>query len=99
MGFPVNCASETRLPVTGSFPSIFGFVAAAAMPAARRKVTRSRLHRFPICLAQPRTGNAETVPGERTAMGERVADYLLQRLSDWGVKRVYGYPGDGINAI
>src|SRR5690348_2075240 len=24
---------------------------------------------------------------------------MLQRLRDWGVKRVYGYPGDGINAI
>ena len=32
-------------------------------------------------------------------MSENVADFLLQRLRDWGVKRVYGYPGDGINAI
>jgi pyruvate dehydrogenase (quinone) len=28
-----------------------------------------------------------------------VADFLLQRLREWGVGRVYGYPGDGINAI
>ncbi|HMB03286.1 MAG TPA: thiamine pyrophosphate-dependent enzyme, partial [Isosphaeraceae bacterium] len=28
-----------------------------------------------------------------------VADYLLKRLTEWGVHRVYGYPGDGINAI
>jgi pyruvate dehydrogenase (quinone) len=28
-----------------------------------------------------------------------VGDFLLQRLSDWGVKRIYGYPGDGINGI
>ncbi|MEU6284502.1 thiamine pyrophosphate-requiring protein [Streptomyces sp. NPDC047028] len=28
-----------------------------------------------------------------------VADYVLQRLSEWGVHRVYGYPGDGINGM
>ncbi|GAA2483483.1 thiamine pyrophosphate-requiring protein [Streptomyces longisporus] len=29
----------------------------------------------------------------------KVADYVLQRLSEWGVGRVYGYPGDGINGL
>jgi pyruvate dehydrogenase (quinone) len=28
-----------------------------------------------------------------------VADFLLQRLATWGVRRIYGYPGDGINGI
>jgi pyruvate dehydrogenase (quinone) len=28
-----------------------------------------------------------------------VADFVLQRLTEWGVKRVYGYPGDGINGL
>jgi pyruvate dehydrogenase (quinone) len=33
-------------------------------------------------------------------MSETVGDHLLDRLaSDWGVKRIYGYPGDGINGI
>src|SRR5437660_4939375 len=32
-------------------------------------------------------------------MSETVGDYLLDRLATWGVKRVYGYPGDGINGI
>jgi pyruvate dehydrogenase (quinone) len=33
-------------------------------------------------------------------MTETVADFLLNRLSnDWRVKRIYGYPGDGINGI
>src|SRR3954447_22062703 len=27
------------------------------------------------------------------------AEFLLQRLHENGVRRVYGYPGDGINAI
>ena len=32
-------------------------------------------------------------------MGELVADYVLKRLREWGVQRIYGYPGDGINAF
>jgi pyruvate dehydrogenase (quinone) len=33
-------------------------------------------------------------------MSDSVGDYLLERLaSEWGVKRIYGYPGDGINGI
>jgi pyruvate dehydrogenase (quinone) len=32
-------------------------------------------------------------------MAENVADFLLKRLRAWGVKRVYAFPGDGINAL
>jgi pyruvate dehydrogenase (quinone) len=32
-------------------------------------------------------------------MGQSVADFLLARLREWGIHRVYGFPGDGINAI
>jgi pyruvate dehydrogenase (quinone) len=28
-----------------------------------------------------------------------VADYLLQRLRDWGVEKIFGFPGDGINGL
>jgi pyruvate dehydrogenase (quinone) len=28
-----------------------------------------------------------------------VGDFILQRLSEWGVTRIFGYPGDGINGI
>jgi pyruvate dehydrogenase (quinone) len=28
-----------------------------------------------------------------------VGDFLLERLEQWGVRRIYGYPGDGINGI
>jgi pyruvate dehydrogenase (quinone) len=28
-----------------------------------------------------------------------VADYLLDRLREWGVDKVFGFPGDGINGI
>ena len=33
-------------------------------------------------------------------MGRSVAEYMLHRLqSEWGVERIYGYPGDGINGF
>lgn len=32
-------------------------------------------------------------------MATTTSDYLVQRLYDWGVRRVYGYPGDGINGV
>src|SRR5881392_2142369 len=32
-------------------------------------------------------------------MAQTTADFLIQRLGQWGVKRIYGYPGDGINGI
>ena len=32
-------------------------------------------------------------------MSETVGDFLIRRLREWGVKRIYGYPGDGINGI
>ncbi len=28
-----------------------------------------------------------------------VADFVIQRLYDWGVRCIYGYPGDGVNAL
>jgi pyruvate dehydrogenase (quinone) len=32
-------------------------------------------------------------------MAELVGDYVLARLREWGVHRIYGYPGDGINGF
>ncbi|HYY34488.1 MAG TPA: thiamine pyrophosphate-requiring protein [Gaiellaceae bacterium] len=32
-------------------------------------------------------------------MAQLVADYVLERLRQWGVHRLYGYPGDGINGF
>jgi pyruvate dehydrogenase (quinone) len=32
-------------------------------------------------------------------MTRTVADYLLDRLREWGVEYLFGYPGDGINGI
>ena len=32
-------------------------------------------------------------------MAKSVAEYTIERLSEWGIKRIYGYPGDGINGL
>jgi pyruvate dehydrogenase (quinone) len=32
-------------------------------------------------------------------MADTVADFIWQRLQAWGVRRVYGYPGDGIGGL
>ncbi len=32
-------------------------------------------------------------------MARTVAAYILSRLHQWGVERIYGYPGDGINGL
>lgn len=32
-------------------------------------------------------------------MADTVGDFLLRRLTEWGIRRIYGYPGDGINGI
>src|SRR3954452_2835860 len=38
-------------------------------------------------------------PGDQILMAKLTADFLLERLVENGVTRIYGYPGDGINAI
>jgi pyruvate dehydrogenase (quinone) len=32
-------------------------------------------------------------------MAQTTSDFLIERLLEWGVRRVYGYPGDGINGL
>jgi pyruvate dehydrogenase (quinone) len=32
-------------------------------------------------------------------MAQNVSEFMLDRLSGWGVDRIFGYPGDGINGI
>ena len=32
-------------------------------------------------------------------MATTVGDFIVSRLTEWGVTRIYGYPGDGINGI
>jgi pyruvate dehydrogenase (quinone) len=32
-------------------------------------------------------------------MAQTVGDFLVQRLQAWGVRKIFGYPGDGINGV
>jgi pyruvate dehydrogenase (quinone) len=32
-------------------------------------------------------------------MAQTVSDFIVERLISWGVRRIYGYPGDGINGV
>ncbi|HVT30296.1 MAG TPA: thiamine pyrophosphate-binding protein, partial [Lacipirellulaceae bacterium] len=32
-------------------------------------------------------------------MANTVSDFILQRLTEWEISRIYGYPGDGINGL
>ena len=32
-------------------------------------------------------------------MSDTVGDFIIERLHAWGVRRIYGYPGDGINGV
>jgi pyruvate dehydrogenase (quinone) len=32
-------------------------------------------------------------------MADTVGDFLVARLGEWGIRRIYGFPGDGINGI
>src|SRR5688572_14934439 len=70
-----------------------------ASPGARRGFAgRNSLGRAPL----PRQGAFAPHPATALVGGAAMAtvsDFMLERLSEWGVDRIYGYPGDGINGI
>src|SRR5947207_13008472 len=47
----------------------------------------------------PAPGRRRPEASKRRVMAELVADFILKRLREWGVHRIYGYPGDGINGF
>jgi thiamine pyrophosphate-dependent acetolactate synthase large subunit-like protein len=32
-------------------------------------------------------------------MSVNVSDFPIQRLNEWGIRRIYGFPSDGVNGI
>jgi pyruvate dehydrogenase (quinone) len=32
-------------------------------------------------------------------MAKQVSDFIIERLSAWGIRRIFGFPGDGINGL
>src|ERR1700712_638662 len=41
--------------------------------------------------------NADNV--QENAMAQTVGDFVVERLHAWGVRKMFGYPGDGINGV
>jgi pyruvate dehydrogenase (quinone) len=52
-----------------------------------------------LARVKPAAALATTHPPAEDAMSPTTSDHLLQRLAGWGVQRVFGYPGDGINGL
>src|SRR5438270_3644249 len=46
-----------------------------------------------------RIGYAMSTPIAEGELMPDTAQFILNRLTEWGIKRVYGYPGDGINGL
>ncbi|MGY3156675.1 pyruvate dehydrogenase (quinone) [Bradyrhizobium elkanii] len=38
-------------------------------------------------------------PDKQRQMSQTVSDFIIQRLHQWGVRHIFGYPGDGINGV
>src|SRR5262249_18320243 len=87
----VRCRSSVMRSRTG------WSAAAAAVISLTGAIVPSRGFRV-----QARPVPAHRRPRKRTEgdeMAKLTADFLLERLAQNGVRRIYGYPGDGINAI
>src|SRR6478752_6510283 len=55
---------------------------------------RSSASRVPLRGSLPGACDAHTLRMTRT-----VGDHVVERLKAWGVRTIFGYPGDGINGI
>src|SRR5205814_2458417 len=69
-------------------------VAHAQHPAAARQTSHSAARG-----ARCRRRGCRHPGGEEVMASKLVADHILERLREWDVHRIYGYPGDGINAL
>src|SRR5919197_1255287 len=47
----------------------------------------------------PRSCEEPSDDEQEADMATLVTDYVLERLTKWGVHRIFGYPGDGINGF
>jgi pyruvate dehydrogenase (quinone) len=51
-------------------------------------------------IGPPRRPSSSTAYLEKApAMSKTVGDFFWERLYEWGVRKVFGYPGDGINGL
>jgi pyruvate dehydrogenase (quinone) len=47
----------------------------------------------------PFTSASDLSQEGRRNMSTTVSDFLIKRLNEWGIRRIFGFPGDGINGI
>ena len=89
-------------------PSCSPTASPAAPRSSRLDTGGARPCTWPSCSPRPpgssgwpsiSTDRDHANPNEETRHEPTVADYLLQRLREWGVEQVFGYPGDGINGL
>src|ERR1700689_3366570 len=50
-------------------------------------------------MSAPAAAVPPSVAPEPPSMSINVSDFVWQRLQEWGIKRVYGYPGDGVGGL
>src|SRR4051794_24799076 len=62
-------------------------------PAA---VRRNQSRCFSLLAITGRASRRRQRPGKDPM---KVSDFIVRRLGEWGVRRIYGYPGDGINGV
>jgi pyruvate dehydrogenase (quinone) len=43
--------------------------------------------------------SSEHRPSPGVVVVMNTAEFFIERLKTWGVKRIFGYPGDGINGV
>jgi pyruvate dehydrogenase (quinone) len=46
-----------------------------------------------------REAESSSLSNQELAVAQNVSDFLVTRLHAWGVRTIYGYPGDGINGV
>ena len=77
---------------------------ARSSPAMTSGAPRARCapSRGLFALEDPTPGLPRPCPIPSTSepvMSKTVSDFFVDRLHEWGVRRIFGYPGDGINGV
>ena len=52
-----------------------------------------------VCVRAAASAPCLAAREKEQVMSQTVSEFLVQRLTEWGIDRIYGYPGDGINGI
>jgi pyruvate dehydrogenase (quinone) len=56
-------------------------------------------HRAEAAIPRTKAALKSSTINEKESMSTTVSDFLIQRLNAWGISRICGFPGDGINGI